>query len=382
MKYRKFGKMDWEVSVLGFGAMRFPLKNGNPADIDEPEAIRMMHYAFDHGVNYIDSGYVYHEGRSEALIGRALQDGYREKVKVATKLPAFLIESIDQCDRIFKEQLERLQIDKIDFYLLHGLNIATWSKLRDMEIFSWAEDALAAGHIEHLGFSFHDNFNVFKEIVDAYDNWTLCQIQYNYMDTEFQAGTRGLKYAADKGLAVVIMEPIRGGRLAQSPETITRLWDGAPRQRSQAEWALQWVWNHPEVSVALSGMSTMEQVVENIASADRSGPGILTADELALIGQVREAYRTLNPVPCTGCGYCMPCPSGVDIPRIFNLYNDAVIYDDTILPRMIYRGAHGFTEDQRADRCIECGDCLEICPQEFPIPAYLQKAHELLKPRE
>jgi len=380
MKYRKFGKLDCEVSALGFGAMRLPLTGNNPADVDESESIRMIRYAIDHGVNYLDTAYPYHAGRSEVVVGRALRDGYRQKVQLATKLPSWFVKETGDCDRYLNEQLERLQTDKIDFYLLHGMNKTAWPKLRDVDVLRWAEGAMADGRIGYLGFSFHDDTDVFKEIIDAYDGWTFCQIQYNYMDIDYQAGTRGLKYAADKGLAVVVMEPVRGGRLAQPPESVARLWAGADNQRSPVEWALQWVWNQPEVSVVLSGMSTMEQVVENVASADRSGSGILTTDELAIIDQVREAYLSLIPVSCTGCGYCMPCPNGVDIPRIFALYNDAVIYNDTRSPRIIYGGAQGFRAEQRADQCIECGECLELCPQAIAIPEWLQKAHQLLAP--
>jgi len=379
MKYRKFGKLDWEGSVLGFGAMRLPLTDENPANVDEAESIQMIRYAIDHGVNYVDTAYPYHEGRGEPTVGRALQNGYREKVKLATKLPSWLINSSKAYDRYLNEQLERLQTDKIDFYLLHLMNRDLWPRVRDLDVLRWAESAMVDGRIGYLGFSFHDDFEVFKEIVDAYDNWTLCQIQYNYMDVEHQAGTRGLKYAAGKGLAVVIMEPLRGGHLSKEPpEQVAKLWASAPHKRTPAEWALQWVWNHPEPPVVLSGMSTMEHVVENVAIADRSGPGILTADEVALIERVREAYRELSPVPCTSCGYCMPCSSGVEIRRIFELYNDAVMYDDLATAQRIYGIPILLKEEQRADQCVECGECVDACPQNIPIPEWLQKAHALL----
>jgi len=379
MQYRKFGKLDWEGSLLGFGAMRLPLTDQNQANVDEAESIRMIRYAIDHGVNYLDTAYPYHEGRSETTVGRALQDGYRERVKLATKLPSWFIDSTQDCDRYLNEQLERLQTDKIDFYLLHGMNKNTWPKLRDLDVLRWAEDTMADGRIGYLGFSFHDQFEAFKEIVDAYDNWTLCQIQYNYMDVDYQAGTRGLKYAADKGLAVVVMEPLRGGQLSkQPPELVAKLWASARQKRTPVEWALQWVWNRPEVSVVLSGMSAMEHVVENVAIADRSGPGTLTADELALIDRAREAYRELSPVPCTGCGYCMPCSSGVEIPRIFDMYNAAVMYDDLQRASFMYQHPMVLRDEQRADQCTECEECMEACPQDIPIPEWLQKVHELL----
>ncbi len=384
MKYRKFGRIDWEGSALGFGVLRLPLIDSNPANVDEPESIRMIRYAIDHGVNYLDTGYTYHAERSEVVVGRVLQDGYREKVKVATKLPSWLIGSFKDFDRYFNEQLERLQTDKIDFYLLHGLNGKSWPKVRDLGLLRWAEGMMNDGRFDHLGFSFHDDTDVFKEIIDAYDNWTLGQIQYNYMDVDYQAGRRGLEYAVDKGLAVVVMEPLRGGRLGKKPpEQVAKLWAGAPQKRTPAEWGLLWVWNQPEVSVALSGMSAMEHVVENVAVADRSRPGILTADELELIDQVREAYRNLVPVPCTNCGYCMPCPNGVEIPSIFQMYNEAMMYDDPRMARFRYQGQHGgLKEEQRADQCIECMECVEVCPQAIPIPEWLQKVHALLGSEE
>ncbi len=382
MQYRRFGKLDWEGSVLGFGAMRLPLTDSDPANVDEAESSRMLRYAIDHGVNYVDTAYGYHAGRSESIVGRALLGGYREKVKLATKLPVHLVESVSDFDRFLNEQLERLQT-KIDFYLLHGLNKHSWSKVRDLGVLSWAEGAMADGRFDHLGFSFHDELDVFEEIVDGYDNWTLCQIQYNYMDVDYQAGRRGLEYAANKGLAVVVMEPLRGGRLAKEPpEQVAKVWASASWKRTSAEWGLLWVWNQPEVSVALSGMSAMEQVVENVAVADRSGPGMLTADELALFDRVREVYHGLSPIPCTGCGYCMPCPNGVEISRIFQIYSEAILYDDPRTGRFRYRGPGGLKEEQRADQCTECGECLAVCPQEIDIPEWLQKAHVLLGPKE
>ncbi len=382
MQYRKFGKLQWEVSALGFGAMRLPLTDNDPANVDEPQSIRMIRYAIDHGVNYLDTAYPYHSGQSERLVGRALQDGYRERTKLATKLPARLVESARDFDRYFDEQLRRLQTRKIDFYLLHGLNADSWPKVRDLGVLRWAEGLMADGRVDHLGFSFHGDYEAFRDIVDACDDWAFCQIQYNYMDVDYQAGTAGLKYAADKGLAVVVMEPLRGGALCKEPpEQVAKIWQDSAQKRTLAEWGLLWVWSQPEVSVALSGMSAMEQVVENVAIAERSGPGTLATDELALIGRVREAYSRLRPLPCTNCGYCMPCRDGVEIPRIFQLYNDAIVYEEPRTARMHYRGPGGLGEEQRADRCIDCGECVEACPQEIPIPEWLQKAHALLGPR-
>jgi len=373
MKYRKFGKLDWQVSALGFGAMRLPILNEDYAKIDEAQAIPMIRYAVDHGVNYIDSAWGYHRGFSEVVVEKALWDGYREKVKVATKLPCPDVQTAADFDRLLNEQLGRLS-SKIDFYLLHGLNKMQWAKVRDLGVMKWAERQQADGRIGHLGFSFHDNFDAFKEIIDAYDNWTLAQIQYNFMDEQNQAGTKGLEYAHKKGLAVVVMEPIRGGRLARPPEKVVKLWQSAPVQRTPAEWALRWVWNHPEVSTVLSGMGSMQQVAENVATAEHSQPHNLTADEVALVGRVKDAYFS-DAVACTGCRYCMPCPNDVDIPRVFNLYNDAVIYGDAARPRRDYGR---MKPEQHADNCTKCEQCVEKCPQQLAIPELLEKADAFL----
>jgi predicted aldo/keto reductase-like oxidoreductase len=379
MQYRRFGKLDWKVSALGFGAMRLPVIDNDQANVDEPEAIRMIRYAIDHGVNYLDTAYPYHGGNSERIVGRALKDGYRDKMKIATKMPARMVESANDFDRIFNEQMERLDIDKIDFYLLHGLNRRSWPKVRDLGVFRWAEEKMAAGRFEYLGFSFHDELDVFKEIVDAYD-WTMCQVQYNYMDIEIQAGRKGVEYAANKGLAVVVMEPLRGGKLGKQPGSVMKVWDSAAQKRSPAEWALLWVLDQPEISVALSGMSTMEQVVENVKVASRSATGMLTGEELALYDRVRDAYQGLVPIPCTGCEYCMPCPNGVDIPRNFQIYNDAVMYDDMRIGRFYYRGGR-LEEEHRAEQCTECSECVDACPQSIPIPEWLKKIHAELGPK-
>ena len=377
MQYRHFGRLDFQVSALGFGAMRLPVINGDQGKINEPEAVRMIRYAIDHGVNYVDTAWPYHGGHSEEVVGRALQGGYRQKVKLATKSPARIIKAATDFDRILNEQLKRLQTDHIDFYLLHGLNKRTWPKVRDLDVFPWAERAIKDGRFGYLGFSFHDEFEVFTEIIDAFDRWTFCQIQYNFMDTEYQAGTKGLRYAAEKGLAVVIMEPIRGGMLSKKPpETVVKLWESATKRRSPAEWALQWVWNHPEVSAVLSGMNTMEQVIENVKAADRSGPNILIEEELSLINQVREEYRKRSPIPCTKCKYCLPCPNDVNIPGILGLYNDAIMYNDLKRVQFLYQIR--IQEGERAEQCLECQTCEELCPQGIAISEWIKKAQDLL----
>lgn len=376
MNYRTFGRLDWKPSALGFGAMRLPTIDKDPARIDEPEATRMIRYAIDRGVNYVDTAYSYHRETSETFLGRALQDGYRERVKLATKMPCWKVEKAEDFDRFLDEQLGKLQTEHIDFYLLHGLNAMRWPKMRDLGVLPWAERAIAGGRIGYLGFSFHDKYEVFQEIVDASDLWLFCQIQLNYMDVEHQAGLTGLRYAAEEGLAVVIMEPIRGGRLSNNiPPTVQAIWDSSPLQRTPAEWALQWVWNLPQVSLLLSGMSTMAHVKENIESVERSGPGTMSGEELAVIAQVRTAYESLCPIPCTDCKYCLPCPNGTNIPRVFEIYNDLIMYGDEKRAQMFYGW---LAENERANLCIECGKCLEKCPQMIEIPAWLAKAHEAL----
>lgn len=373
MEYRRFGSLDWKVSALGFGCMRLPTGDDS-SDINEAEASRMLHFAIDEGVNYLDTAYPYHGGNSEPFLGRALENGYREKVRLATKLPSWKVEERDDFDRFLDEQLERLRAEHIDFYLLHALNKKWWSKLYELGVIEWAEGAIADGRIDHLGFSFHDEYDVFREIVDAYD-WAFCQIQYNYMDIENQAGTKGLKYAASQGMAVVIMEPLLGGKLVDPPDSIQEIWDQATMARTPADWALQWLWHQPEVSLVLSGMSTMEQVRENVASADRSGVGTLTQEELALIEQVREKYEELCPIPCTRCGYCMPCPHGVDIPRNLEIYNEGIIYEK---PESARRSYEFLDEEKRASACTACLECEEQCPQSIPISEWMTRAHEVL----
>jgi len=379
MQYRKFGRLDWKCSALGFGAMRLPTSDADTTHIDEAQAIRMIRYAIDHGVNYVDSAYMYHGGMSERVVGKALQNGYRQKVKMVSKLPMPMVNTVQDADRILHEQLEKLQIPRLDFYLFHGLSNRSWPKVKELELLNWAEKKMGEGLFSNLGFSFHDELAVFKEIIDSYDNWILSQVQYNYMDINRQAGTEGVKYAASKGLAVVVMEPIRGGLLSRKPpEKIANLWASAPSVRTQAEWALLWIWNQPEISLALSGMSNLEQVIENVAVADRSGTGTLNAVELTLIDTIRETYKGLYPVPCTKCRYCMPCPQGVEIPTIFEIYNDASAFDVMDMGRFHYNGPMGLKPNQKADQCIACGKCVEACPQKINTPEWMKKIHKEL----
>jgi len=376
LKYRRFGRLDWKPSALGFGAMRLPVIGDDRSNIDEPVAIRMIRHAIDNGVNYVDTAYMYHNGASELLVGKALRDGYRERVRLATKMPVRLVNSREDLDRIFDDQLRKLQTNRLDFYLFHGLNKDGWEKIKELRALEWAQGRIAKGEIGHLGFSFHDNTEVLKDIVDGYDKWTFCQIQYNYVDSEYQAGTEGLKYAASKGLAVVIMEPIQGGNLAMKPPTeVQAIWDEARIKRTPAEWALQWVWNQPEVSLVLSGMSSMEQVVENLASADRSGPGTLAAEEMEIISRVRQRYLDSGLVGCTGCRYCQPCPQDVDVPEILALYNEHYVRrgNEAALDELKKTREGRVPPERWVSKCAKCGECEDKCPQQLPIRSLLEK---------
>lgn len=368
MKYRKFGDTGLKVSVLGFGAMRLPTINGDSGNINEEEAIKMIRFAIDRGVNYIDTAWPYHDGNSEILVGKALKDGYREKAMVATKLPVWSVEKIADADEILDKQLEKLDLDYIDFYLLHALNKNSWEKMKELNILQWLEKARDDGKIKYIGFSFHDEYTVFKEIVDAY-NWDFCQIQYNYLDTEYQAGRKGLQYAHNKGLAVVIMEPLRGGLLAgEAPAEVKRILKENNINNSMADLALQWLWNQKEVSVVLSGMSTMEQVKENILSAASSGVNSLSPEEIDVIEEIADKMR--GPIRCTRCAYCMPCPNGVNIPENFYLYNNAKLFDRFEENQERY---HKMEESNRAENCIQCAQCEEVCPQNLPIIKLLEE---------
>ena len=374
MRYRKFGKAGFEASILGFGCMRLPVIGGDPGRIDEPLATRMLHSAIDAGVNYVDTAYGYHKGESERFVGRALKGEWRRKVHLATKMPMWKIESAADFDLILNEQLEKLQTDRIDCYLLHGLKAERWEKGQRLGILDWAERAIASGRIGCLGFSFHDEYKTFPRIIDGWDKWTFCQIQYNYMDEEHQAGTKGLEYAHAKGLAVVVMEPLLGGNLTSPPDAVASLWATAGRKMSPVEWALSWVWSKPEVSVVLSGMSAMEHVEENLRLADSSKR--LTAGELELVGRVRDKYREIRPVPCTQCEYCMPCPNGVAIPKVFRIYNDGVVYNN---PTRAKKQIAQMEAGSRASACIECRECEPKCPQSIEISSWMPRIAEEIK---
>jgi predicted aldo/keto reductase-like oxidoreductase len=378
MQYRKFGRLDWRVSALGFGCMRLPTFDQLPLseNIDETQTIRMIQTAVDRGVNYLDTAYPYHNGKSEVVLGRALRDGYRAKVRLATKSPVWMLTKGEDFDRYLAEQMKRLDTDHIDFYLLHALNKERWDAVLRLGILERGEAACRDGRVGHLGFSFHDRHEVFLEIVDGYDGWTLCQVQYNYLDTENQAGTAGVEHAAAKGLAVVAMEPLLGGRLANPPASIRGFFDGVGPWRTPAEWALAWVWDQPAVSVVLSGMNTFGQMEENVRAAEAFDAGAWSAEARGLIERLRRAYRERIPIPCTNCAYCLPCPSGVNIPRNFDFYNGALVHEEPAISRHLY--ARLLTEAERANACTECGACEDKCPQGISIREWLKKVHSAL----
>ncbi len=381
MLYRTLGRSGPEVSILGFGCMRLPVLGERHDRIDAPRATAMLHEAIEAGVNYVDTAYPYHgvshtePGMSEMFVGEALKGGYRDRVLLATKLPSWLVDTRKDMDRFLNSQLKRLQTDHIDCYLLHGLNAGTWQSLQHLGVFEFLDSALADGRIKWAGFSFHDQADVFSPIVDAYD-WTFCQIQYNYMDRAFQAGEAGLRYAAERGLGVIVMEPLRGGRLAQRvPATVQEVWSRAAVRRLPAAWALRFVWDDPDVSMLLSGMSALDQVRENLATAEDAHPRSLSLSELASIEEAAQAYRARIVADCTECGYCLPCSSEVDIPRVLAHLNDASFYDDVNGIRELYNmRAFG-----KASMCTECGECEELCPQGLPIQELMKGAVRLFE---
>jgi predicted aldo/keto reductase-like oxidoreductase len=380
-------KIPWEVSALGFGCMRLPAKKFLFffKKIDEPEAIKILRYGIDHGINYIDTAFMYMSGQSEIVVGKALQDGYREKVHLVTKLPMGKVKSREDFDKLLNEQLTKLQTDHLDIYLFHALNGKLLKTIRDLNLIEKMEQAKADGKIMHFGFSFHDNYDAFKEIIDYY-NWDCCQIQYNYMDTENQATTKGLEYAASKGIAVIIMEPLRGGKLANPSPEIIQLMDQSSIKRTPVDWALQFLWNRKEVSVVLSGMGALQQVKENLESADKSSIGLLTPQENKTLEQVSELYKNLIIIPCTKCQYCMPCTvGGVNIPEVFDIVNeygrDKNLKRATMRYKKLIHDANKVNKENPnggPEVCTKCGACAKKCPQQIDIPAMLAKVKQFI----
>lgn len=376
MEYRKFDKLDIETSLLGLGTMRLPIAS-DTKQVDEKASIEMIRYAIDQGINYIDTAYMYHDGDSEVVVGKALKDGYREKVYIADKMPVWLAKSEEEVYKIFDAQLNRLEVECIDFYLVHNVTEAIWKRALKFNIFDFLHKKKAEGKIKYIGFSFHGGGDFFKEVIDYY-NWDFCQIQFNYIDTEYQAGLAGLKYAGEKNIPVMVMEPLKGGRLAMpAPKPIQSIWDSHPLKLSPAAWGLKWIANYDEVKVILSGMSNMEQLQENIQTLSHMKPNSLSESDLEFVNKIKEAYSGLIQINCSSCNYCMPCPSKVYIPKIFSYYNEVHLYNT---PNMTMRDFDlWISPKQRPSACTECGICEEHCPQGLPIREWLKKAGEVFE---
>lgn len=375
MQYRKDRKGN-EISALGYGCMRFTKKGGN---VDLEKAEREVLAAIEAGVNYFDTAYVY--AGNEVAVGEILaRTNTRDKVYLATKLPHYLIKSIDGVEKMFREELRRLQTDHIDYYLMHMLtDIPTWERLKKLGMEQWIKEKLSNGEIRNIGFSYHGNTEMFQKLVDAYD-WDFCQIQYNYMDEHSQAGVEGLRYANKKGLPVIIMEPLRGGRLVNLlPESAKELFERDEKKRTPAELAFKWLYDQPEVTCVLSGMNSLEMVEQNVKTACESPVGCLTDSDRRLIEQVKEEIAKKVKVGCTGCGYCMPCPRGVDIPGTFRCYN-AMYSEGKQGGRKEYLQCTAFRKDtSSASQCISCGKCEIHCPQQIPIRKELKQAAKELE---
>ncbi len=372
MQYRKFGKPDWNVAALSLGTAALPR-------LKEEAAEKVIRTAIDSGVNLIDAGWPFAGEYNEAFAAafrQALQEGYRDKVKIMASIPAARINAPGAFKKALESLLKWLGSDSIDLLLLGGLNRFSWPRLQSLNVLKDAENALKEQQAGHLGFFFHDQYQFLRDIVRAYDNWTFCQFHYSFMDIDHHPGYGGLKYAADNGLAVIAAKPLLGGRLVKHiPEAAAKVWEGAQPKRTPAEWALRWAWNHPEISTVVCDMESVAQVKENAALADAALPDGLSVAEELVIGKARDAYLSLKPIPCTACRGCMPsgglCPNGIDVPRVFEIYNDAVMYNDAATGRAIYR-----LENHGAEACNECGAC--VCGKNIPIPEWLKKARELL----
>lgn len=380
MLYREMGKTGEKISILGFGCMRLPIR-GRYDRIDVKKATQLLDHALDAGINYLDTAYPYHGietsqgGASEVFLGEYFaENDRRDEVYLATKSPTWLLEDERDMDRFLDEQLERLKTDCIDFYLLHSVKEKQWFHLEDLGVLDFLDSAVSDGRIKYTGFSTHDGTDFVKEVVDSYQ-WDMCQIQYNYLDENIQAGSEGLQYAAGKGLGMVIMEPLKGGVLADYvPQEVQEIWDSAPLRRTPAEWALRYLWNIPEISVVLSGMNTMEQLQENLTTAEEGLPHSLTSEEMKIMEDVKQVYHGKISVECTSCGYCMPCPSGINIPQCFSHLNQAEMLEDYSEVKTQY---YFMLKDvERAGNCLECGLCEELCSQHIPIREELRKVEK------
>lgn len=375
MQYRTFDKTGQKVSLLGMGTMRLPVTEDG--QVDREAAISMIRHSIDEGINYVDTAYMYHDGESEKIVGQALKDGYREKVLLADKMPVWLAKDEEAMRSIFDEQFARLEVDVIDMYLVHNVTVPVWKRAQKFHLMDFLEEKRAEGKIRHIGFSFHDQLSLFKEVIDSYP-WDFCQIQLNYMDKEFQAGEEGLHYAAEKGIPVIIMEPLKGGKLTDTlPPSVKALWKQAEIQRTPAEWALRWVANHSEILTILSGMSAPEQLEENLRILSQAKPNSLTEKELSIIDQVSSEYNRLIQYSCTSCKYCMPCPKKIDIPTAIRFYNEWFLYEGN--PKIKADYPNWLIKDRQPGDCIACKACEDHCPQHLPISEIMKKTAEIFE---
>lgn len=361
-----------KLSILGFGCMRFPMKNGS---VDEERSIALIRECMNKGINYFDTAYFYNGGKSETILGKALSGGYRENVKIATKLPPFMFSKLDGAKKIFATQLSKLRTDYVDYYLLHMLSdMAGFEKMKALGVMDWLEDLKRQGVIKNLGFSFHGSKTAFEQLITAYP-WDFCQIQYNYLDVNNQAGKSGLQLAHSLGIPVIIMEPLRGGRLAERlPKEVLHAFSSHDKESTPVEWALRWIWNHPEVTVVLSGMRDEKQLEENVRIAEEGLPDSLSEEEVEVFDRVMEIMHEKTKVPCTGCGYCMPCPFGVNIPGCFSVYNDKYLLDEKRNKTIYLRTLGGLSDNPAyASICTGCGKCEKHCPQNIEIRKELKQ---------
>jgi predicted aldo/keto reductase-like oxidoreductase len=375
MNLRPFGKTGLRVSALGFGMMRLPLTDENSEHIDRPLAIKMLRRAIDAGVNYVDTAYPYHGGVSELVVGEGLRDGYRERVILETKLPTWKVETRADMDKLLDEQLKKLGVAYLDVYLAHGLGADGWNKMNGLKITEFFDAAVKDGRVKHPGFSFHDKYEAFEKIIAGYD-WHVTLLQHNYLDVNAQAGQRGIKLAAERGVGVAIMEPLRGGFLTQHipADLIAHLKTARP-EWTLADWGLRWLWNNPGIGVVLSGMSSLEQVEGNLRSA-AAAPDFGAKDEAAL-AKVQEYFKSRVKVPCTDCKYCLPCPQGCAIPRIFGAYNEYYLTDEEPLQQRARKNANNIPDAERPTKCVACKTCEPKCPQKIAIADHLHAAAEL-----
>ena len=386
MNYRTFPKIDdCKISAIGFGLMRLPLLS-NSEEIDKEKTRKLVKLAIDQGINYFDTAYPYHNGKSETVFGEIVkEENLRDKIYIADKMPVWNVEKEEDFYKILDEQLEKLQTNYIDFYLLHALNKDSWEKVKKLNGLTFLEKAKATGKIKHIGFSFHDNLETFKKIVDEYENFEFCQIQYNYIDEDTEKrpqnpGWQGLKYAGKKELGVIIMEPLRGGLLANPPVGVRNIFANAEVPRLPAEWAFRFVWENQEVVTALSGMNSEDQILVNSAVASTAFPNSMPNSQIEVIKKAQTWFDSKIKVPCTGCRYCVPCPKGVSIPEIFDHFNTASMRG------LLEENGKTFLTDYKklvdenhgANQCVNCGACAKLCPQHINIPEMLKEAHNSL----